>query len=270
MIRLLFILILFWAGPAWADISKHIAWYRGGSTTSNSGSTYEQANIETAFDNLGVSHGYTWEEIYTAQDIIDGDLMNPDGSVKYAVVYFMGGSGTAYNSGLGEAGKAKIQEFVNAAGGFIGSCAGAYYGSDDYSDLWMGDAVTFASGGSEINTDYILDTGHTVNSGFGASLVNVAYYGGCWMEAGIANTDYVATYDNTDSPYGGLDGHASMTFSYYGDGPVLLSGGHPEEGLGVGDTDYFENMFVYVIELGAYLDDTPIVSGCVISGGSIQ
>ena len=268
MIRQLFVValaLLILPASIWADITAHIAWYRGGSTLTNSGSTYQEANIETAFDALGVSHGYTWAEVDTAQDVINGALVNLDGTSKYAVVYFMGGSGTAYNSGLGVDGKAAIQAFVDAGGGYVGSCAGAFYGSDNYTDLWAGDANPDAS---ILRVDYVLDTGHALNSGMGEVLEDVQFYGGCWLEEGVANTDYVAEYDTTDT---GLNGHPSMTFSYYGDGPVLLSGGHPEEGLGVGDLDYFKQMFIYVVGLGAY-EDTPIptVSGCTITGGQTQ
>jgi len=262
--RLLLIVMLLWPTYAWG-ISKHIAWYRGGSTLTNSGSTYQATNIETAFDELTSEEGYTWEEIDTAQDVVNGALMD-GGEPKYAVVYFMGGSGSAYNSGLGEDGKAAVQAFVNAGGGYIGTCAGAFYGSDNYSDLWPGDANYVAV---ILDVDYVLNTGLAVNAGFASPLENVQYYNGCWLESGVANTDYVATYDSSN---GSLNGNPSVIFSYYGEGPVLLSGGHPEEGLGTGDLEYFKQLFKYIIELGAYEDDAgiPTLSGCSITGGAIQ
>jgi len=235
--------------------AAHIAWYRGG------GSTYQAANIETALDNLETEFGYTWEQIISADDIINGDLVNADGTPRYAVIFFMGGSGSGYNSGLGETGKAALQAFVSAGGGYIGHCAGAFYGSDNYTDLWAGDANYTAV---VLDVDFVLAE-HGINTGFSSPLENVQYYNGCWLEEGVAATDYVADFDIDGYA---MDGHPSVVLGYYGDGPVLLNCAHTEEGLGVGNLDYFEHEFEYIIGLGEYLGTT--ISGCTITGGMVQ
>ena len=44
----------------------------------------------------------------------------------FDVVMFTGGSGSKQAEAIGEDGRAKVKEFVEAGGGYIGICAGAY------------------------------------------------------------------------------------------------------------------------------------------------
>ena len=91
-----------------------VACYRGGGTLDDHGDTWPEDNIEDAFvqlENAGEIN--CWEEIPTARDVIEGALFDDNGDRKYNLIYFMGGSGTTYNNGLGEDGEAQIKKFVS-------------------------------------------------------------------------------------------------------------------------------------------------------------
>ena len=51
----------------------------------------------------------------------------------FDVVAFSGGSGGTQAASLGEAGRAKVREFVRAGGGYLGVCAGAYLACSNFS-----------------------------------------------------------------------------------------------------------------------------------------
>lgn len=222
-----------------ADIVCDIVWYRGEGASSGAWSY----NIQNALEELEAIEGICWEIIWTAQEIKDGALQNPDGSPKYGVVYFMGGSGREYNNGLGEDGAQMIRDFVSSGGGYIGTCAGAFYGSTNYCGIFPGRANYNSYVGI---VDYILNTDSLINEGFGLQLDNVTYYGGCWLEEDIEGVEYVAIYES----YTTLDGHPAVTFNNYDSGYVILSGGHPEAGTGSRDLEYFKQLFRYVLGLG--------------------
>ena len=114
--------------------------YRGSGAASDGWIAY----IRDSFNDLG----YSYEEI-NEYDIQGGILMS--GSLPaYDVVCFHAGSGTVYNSALGTSGKDEILSFMNAGGNYVGTCAGAYFGSagpasqdcsiplNNYLALWPG------------------------------------------------------------------------------------------------------------------------------------
>jgi len=220
------------------EISHSIALYRGEGVSPS----FCLTQIEQALDDLNTDYGYTWTTIDSAEDIIDGVLQEADGSPAYDVIYFMGGSGSGYNNGLGETGKQKILDYVAAGGNFVGTCAGAFYGSANYTGLWSGDANYIAWTGT---IDYILNMDHGLNSGFSSPLANVQYANGCWLEEGVSNTNYIATFDG----YSSLNTHPAVIYSQYQSGGyVILSGGHPECDVGANNIEYFKNFFIYLIE----------------------
>ena len=45
---------------------------------------------------------------------------------EFDVIIFSGGSGSGQSKAIGDAGRAKVREFVAAGGGYLGICAGAY------------------------------------------------------------------------------------------------------------------------------------------------
>ncbi len=65
--------------------------------------------------------------IVKAEEIAAGKLTGFD------VVIFTGGSGSKQGNALGETGRAKVKEFVEGGGGYIGICAGAYLACSGFS-----------------------------------------------------------------------------------------------------------------------------------------
>ena len=64
----------------------------------------------------------------SVREVLGGRLAR-DG---FAVLLLPGGFAPHFSDALGEAGEAIIQQFVSSGGGFVGICAGAYYG------VWAG------------------------------------------------------------------------------------------------------------------------------------
>lgn len=65
--------------------------------------------------------------IFKPEDIRAGKLAG------FQVVMFTGGSGSKQAEAIGEEGRAKVKEFVEAGGGYIGICAGAYLACSGFS-----------------------------------------------------------------------------------------------------------------------------------------
>lgn len=65
--------------------------------------------------------------LFKPDDIRAGKLTGFD------VVMFTGGSGSKQAEAIGEDGRAKVKEFVEAGGGYIGICAGAYLACSGFS-----------------------------------------------------------------------------------------------------------------------------------------
>jgi len=217
------------------DYYCDIAWYRGEGIASDGW----RSNIQSVFEDLEANEGVCWEIISSAQDIIDGVLQNPDGSPRYNLVYFMGGSGRGYNNALGAEGAQKVRDFINSGGNYVGTCAGAFYGSTNYVGIFPGSM-------SYVNVILWLDydlANHIINNGFGSQLSNVQYYQGGWLEEDIPDVDYVATFSTSNSQ---LNGHPAVISNNYGNGRVVLSGGHPEASLST--LPYFKRLINYALE----------------------
>ena len=64
----------------------------------------------------------------SVREVLGGRLAHED----FAVLLLPGGFAPHFSDALGDAGEAIIQQFVSSGGGFVGICAGAYYG------VWAG------------------------------------------------------------------------------------------------------------------------------------
>ena len=62
----------------------------------------------------------------------NGILLYPDGSPRFRVIYVNGGLAGSHGRSLGEDGRERIREYVRAGGSYIGTCAGAFMGSQGY------------------------------------------------------------------------------------------------------------------------------------------
>ena len=165
----------------------------------------------------------------TPQEIIAGKLDDFD------ILYMTGGWAVPYIRDLRNGGNAKIREFVERGGGYIGVCAGAFFAADyiywegkryEYPlDLFAG----FAKGPiveiapwprfklCRIN---LSKTPHPITKGEPASLESL-YYGGPWFEVPPGfKADVLAYYDFNNRPV--------MLAFESGQGRVFLTGLHTE------------------------------------------
>ena len=77
-------------------------------------------------DRLQREGGFSFEQI-TAKDLLAGCLS--DSKRGFTLLCLPGGFAPNYDDKLGDKGARLIRQFVESGGGFVGLCAGAYYGS---------------------------------------------------------------------------------------------------------------------------------------------
>ncbi len=181
--------------------------------------------FENFLDWKGISH-----ERVTPSDVNTYVLKN-----YYRAIFMPGGDAYYYKLYIDANGVQHIRDLVFSGGGYIGTCAGAYYASDsirweggtyDYPlDLFQG----FSNGAIDAIApwpDYTmtpvnLNPAHPVNQYSPATMTSL-YYGGQTFvpHAGVA-VDTLFTWAAYHDSVGGI----SLT---YGSGRVLLMGIHPE------------------------------------------
>ena len=127
-------------------------------------------------------------EYVTPEDVKNGILE----SGGFDVVILPGGSGSGQARRLGEQGRENICRFVAEGGGYVGICAGAYLGSSHYK--WS----------LNLMNAKVLDTQHWAR-GTGQVILEMS-------EAGQR----------------ALDHRDDLAEVYYGQGPLLAPGDHPE------------------------------------------
>jgi glutamine amidotransferase-like uncharacterized protein len=171
----------------------------------------------------------------THQRILSDDINNGILSNGYKIVIFPGGYANDYKVDLLAKGEKNIKAFVNAGGGYLGICAGAFLATSTV--IWEGSSYYYpldlfqgtATGSiNEIKpwagyamTSISLNKYNPINK-FQKEKLNVLYYGGPYFEPSINQTiDTIATWDDYNNKL------AIIGFKY-GAGNVILSGPHPE------------------------------------------
>ena len=165
----------------------------------------------------------------TPEEIIAGKLDHFD------ILYMTGGWAVPYNRDLRNEGIAKIRNFVEQGGGFIGVCAGAFFAADfiywenkryEYLlNLFPGSAQGPISEIApwprfKLCRINLSKTPHPITIGEPASLESL-YYGGPWFDIPPGfKGDVIAYYDFNNLPV--------MLAYEYGQGRVFLTGVHTE------------------------------------------
>jgi glutamine amidotransferase-like uncharacterized protein len=177
---------------------------------------------ERFFEHYAVNY-----DLFDEQDAIDGSI-NKD----FDLIWFPGGFAAEYKNLIPN--HDNIILFVEQGGIFVGSCAGAYYGSavlrwlgTDHPyplELFKGKAVGPLAGEigwGEIAT-FNLEAGHPVNSEFDSAL-DMYYFDGPYFEADDSSSiQILARYAINNEP--------AVIAGRYGTGKFLLLGPHPELG----------------------------------------
>ncbi|NIQ39600.1 MAG: hypothetical protein GTN81_13560 [Proteobacteria bacterium] len=163
------------------------------------------------------------------QEIVEGKLEDFD------VLYMTGGWAVPYKRDLGGEGVKRIRSFLEAGGGYIGICAGAFFAADYI--FWEGERYEYpldifpgyAKGSIKEIAPWPqytmcrinLSGGmHPITAGEPPSLMSM-YYGAPWFSIPPgAKIDTLATYD--------VNGEPAMVAYPYGKGRVFLSGVHTE------------------------------------------
>lgn len=65
-------------------------------------------------------------------DDTNGRLLYPDGQPRYRVLFVNGGNSTSHGQSLGKNGLKNMRSFVENGGGYVGTCAGAFFASNGY------------------------------------------------------------------------------------------------------------------------------------------
>jgi hypothetical protein len=111
---------------------------------------------------------------------------------KFDVLIMPGGSGSQQAEMLEESGKERVKKFVEQGGGYVGICAGSYLASSQYT--WS------------------------------LALVNAKV----WDRAHWARGTGTVTIGFSEEGNELFDGHSNVVDVYYGQGPLLVPGEHPE------------------------------------------
>ena len=178
-------------------------------------------------------------------DIRDGVLG------QFDMVVFPGGSGSKQAAALGKEGKATVKEFVEAGGGYVGICAGAFLAASNYSwSLGISNHKTFCEtievpgigrksmwfrGGSAPVTMELTDEGRTILGDF-EGVFEVRYQNGPIMSPmgreGLGNFRSLAHFRSEVSKYkpqeGTMINTPAVIVGEFGNGRVLCISPHPE------------------------------------------
>lgn len=220
-----------------------IAFYNGGGTFSGEPNGPHARDfyvaIEQAATALSTRLGthYTWQNV--TQHTIAAELPGAD------VVIFPGGSGSGQASSLGPEGIAAVRSFVQAGGGYIGTCGGAFLAIKDlllYGEPPHGPPTVepWARGHGPVAVEF---------TAVGASTLKLdsAVYGDnknvtieYWQGPIVATDDMPASVtvlsffrseihsEHTNETTGNMVNTPAMTSARYGKGRVMLNSPHPE------------------------------------------
>jgi putative intracellular protease/amidase len=212
-------------GPAHAKSIK-IALYKGPGTGGNGPSDLMKE--------LNASNAPTSIAQVTPEEIQAGALTNFD------IVIFAGGSASKQGETLGDAGRAKVEEFVGNGGGYIGICAGAYLAACGKSGrLNLINAKTLSpkwQRGKAVLQVELTKTGHGILGG-GKTNLEVLYHNGPVVgpagEAGLPPYEPLAFFRtevaSNGAPKDIMIGAPAIFTAPYKHGKVLCISPHPEQ-----------------------------------------
>ncbi|HLS27951.1 MAG TPA: BPL-N domain-containing protein [Opitutales bacterium] len=179
---------------------------------------------------------------FTSEEVRDGILD------QFDAVIFPGGSGSGQARALGADGRAKVTEFVQNGGGYIGICAGAYLAMSGMSwglDLINAETVSPQwRRGSDVLPIELSDAGSELYGG--ERTVNVRYNQGPIIQPSdhpdLPAYEVLAYFRGevakNDTPVGIQIDSPAIAASTCGDGQVVIISPHPESTVGA-ELGYF-------------------------------
>lgn len=163
---------------------------------------------------------------------------------RFDVIVFSGGSGSKQGAAIGEAGRAKVREFVRNGGGYLGVCAGAYLACANYDwSLAILDARTVSPKWRRGRAflDLRVDSAGRELFGTVEQPFKVRYNNGPVIKPmgreDIPDYSTVATFltevAENGTPAGVQTGSPAMALGSFGQGRVFVSSPHPENTPGL-------------------------------------
>ncbi|MBQ0081479.1 MAG: hypothetical protein KBS95_08045 [Alistipes sp.] len=212
----------------------------------------------------------------------NGVLLYPDGAPRFRMIYVNGGISNSHGYSLKKAGRNIMKTFVANGGGYVGSCAGAYFASQYvldkdslieksmYLGIWPG-CVRQTGLKKAYNTISIEKNSKLLSYGFPNGIMkvdSVRHNGGCYAETKVKwpkGTEILArlSMPKTD-PRHDLDGkpiiwaYKASPFS----GRIIQCGSHPESVASEERLDLVTSMFRYAMDG----NPTPQIKGELLPG----
>lgn len=207
---------------------------------------------------------------YGSEEDTNGWLLYPDGAPRFRVIYVNGGKANAHAKSLGKNGISRLQEYIAAGGSYVGTCAGAFFGSsgsinndgelrntNSYPNLWPG--YTHSTHLKKSKTTLRLEKRSPLAAyfDFGKSrcVPNVYHNGGCYAHVDAAHplpkeSEVLARYrfDNTDKVV--IDNEIAIWAHKQSPthGRVILCGSHPESITEGKRLELMSAMLLYAME----------------------
>ena len=177
----------------------------------------------------------------------NGILLYPDGAPRFRMIYVNGGLATQHGRSLTPEGRARIKEYIDAGGSYLGSCAGAFLCGRymdtietkprEYLNIWPGYGVDTGMSGTYTGMTLDKDSPLLKYSDFGGDhfVDSVFHNNGCYavplLEPGDAKTEVLLRYDaDTMKLVRPVHGRPSA-WAYKqneSSGRVIAIGSHPE------------------------------------------
>ena len=195
-----------------------------------------------------------------AGDSLDwnGHLLYPDGAPRFKVIFLNGGTSTIHGTSLGEAGRRRIREFVNAGGSYVGTCAGAILaakGTDNspntpnFLGIWPG--LFRRTGKARVNHGMTIDKSSKLLSyyDFGGDyrIDNVRHNLGNFPYDLPNGAEVLARFD-----FKGSNAHEQPAVAAYkasaAVGRIVVCGSHPEEVTSGERLDLTAGMIRYALD----------------------
>ena len=204
---------------------------------------------------------------YGAPEDENGVLLYPDGAPRFRMLYANGGLATQHGRSLTPEGRARIKEYINAGGSYLGSCAGAFLCGRymdtieaqprEYLNIWPGYGVDTGMSGTYTGMTLDKDSPLLKYNDFGGDhfIDSVYHNNGCYavplLEPGDAETEvllrYVADTMKLERPVHGRP--AAWAYKQNASsGRVIAIGSHPES-RGYGEIlDLMASLVRYAID----------------------
>ena len=207
-------------------------------------------------------------KIFTgSEEDTNGWLLYPDGAPRYRMIYVNGGKAASHLKSMEMSSRENLCKFVEAGGGYIGTCAGAFIASSgilyssgkvDHAETYLGlyPGYVYSTGLNQDRTNLRFKEDSPLlryySFGNNRELYNLRHNGGCSAKdedlATIPNAEALSHYVRPDKK--NIDGRINA-WSYKADensGRVISCGSHPEGITSGKHLQYMAAMILYAMD----------------------